>query len=240
MRDDLKDAVSLFYKESRMKTTKPSYKHLVLILDKHLQHLPWESLAFLREFPISRMPSLSVFAKALKDKKCPLEKEKIFYVLNPSGDLVRTEKQFSNIVSNWQGITGREPSREEFQNGLKENDVFLYFGHGGGEAYIDVYSISKIPKLPVILLFGCSSGRLKLFGEFDPHGIACEYLISGSPAVLGNLWDVTDIDLDKFSESVLNKWISSKMSLFEAVAKSRSVCNLKSIVGASPIIYGLP
>lgn len=94
------------------------------------------------------------------------------------------------------------------------------------------------------MLFGCSSGYLKPNGVFDPDGIALQYLKAGSPLVLGNLWDVTDIDIDRFSTKLLDTWglTTNKdgETISKATAISRFACNLKFIVGAAPIVYGLP
>ena len=60
-----------------------------------------------------------------------------------------------------------------------------------------------------IILMGCSSGRLtsvnrrqaKCLEElplfYDPEGISLSYLCAGAPCVVGNLWDVTDHDIDR-------------------------------------------
>ena len=70
-------------------------------------------------------------------------------------------------------------------------------------------------------------------------------MILTSPAVLGNLWDVTDMDIDNFSMELLNNWgicNSNKqpVSLTASVANARSACKLKFIIGAAPVVYGLP
>lgn len=57
---------------------------------------------------------------------------------------------------------------------------------------------------------GCSSGRLSLRGEYEPFGVVLSYLMAGCPAIIANLWDVTDGDIDRFSRSLLNSWLASK------------------------------
>lgn len=123
----------------------------------------------------------------------------------------------------------------------------MYFGHGGGEIYINYKDIPKLKKVPAILLFGCSSGHLKDFGEFESLGIALEYLRAGSPMVVGNLWDITDVDIDRFSISLLEKaGIGGRnqkvqnISIVSAANASRNSCKLSYIVGAAPVCYGLP
>lgn len=110
---------------------------------------------------------------------------------------------------------------------------------------------------------GCSSGNLHQPGEFDPFGPVCSYLLpaTSSLAVVANLWDVTDRDIDRFSVQCLSQWnlfsffsfpaLSSQLvkefvdrnqecSLAKAVQLSRNFCLLSNIVGAAPVVYGLP
>lgn len=71
---------------------------------------------------------------------------------------------------------------------------------------------------------------------------------------MANLWDVTDRDIDKFSQGVFDKlqltpervsaWQpvrhESQTSIVAAVAQSRDVCKLKYLTGAAPVVYGIP
>lgn len=119
------------------------------------------------------------------------------------------------------------------------------------------------------LLLGCSSGSLEGKGEFDPSGSVMHYLLAGSPALVANLWDVTDRDLDRFSKSMFTLWgldsnrdrhamvvdqdhspspsasnvptqPSPRLSLVEAVKGARDTCRLKYLVGAASVVYGIP
>ena len=58
----------------------------------------------------------------------------------------------------------------------------------------------------VALLMGCSSGQLQANGEFAPSGMAAAYMSAGCPALVGNLWDVTDKDIDRFTERLVSTW----------------------------------
>ena len=89
---------------------------------------------------------------------------------------------------------------------VEEHTLFLYFGHGSGGQYIRSRTIKKLEKCAVALLMGCSSGALTEAGEFEPYGTPMNYMHAGSPALLATLWDVTDKDIDRFSETVLEKW----------------------------------
>lgn len=43
-------------------------------------------------------------------------------------------------------------------------------------------------------------------GEFEPYGTPINYIQGGCPALVANLWDVTDKDIDKFSFGALTAW----------------------------------
>ena len=69
-----------------------------------------------------------------------------------------------------------------------------------------------------------------------------------SPCVVGNLWDVTDRDIDRLTENFLDSWLketdenkSSKDSLIcTHLNKSRQACKMIYLNGSAPIVYGLP
>ncbi|ODV98325.1 hypothetical protein PACTADRAFT_48106, partial [Pachysolen tannophilus NRRL Y-2460] len=232
-----------------------SFTHTVLVVSKSCQQFPWESLPSLRDCSISRTPSLQMLLNHLESqllgdtsKKLLLEKTNGYYILNPSGDLIRTEQNFKSkfaALVNWKGIIGRRPEEIEFQKGLRDSDLFVYLGHGSGDQYIRSKSLKELSNCPPSLLLGCSSGLLKDNGMLEPYGTVFNYLIGGSPMVLVNLWDVTDKDIDKFSLSVFEKWglfennVKSE-NICQAVSSSRDVCHLKYLNGSAPIVYGLP
>ena len=70
-----------------------------------------------------------------------------------------------------------------------------------------------------------------------------------SPTLVANLWDVTDRDIDKFSQAVFDEMHLDRISgdqredavsIVAAVAHAREVCKLKYLTGSSPVIYGIP
>ena len=163
--------------------------HTILILDKSLQALPFESIPLLRSRSVSRMPSLPFLRDrlvALREVASPItvvppkvpvkepvpskqaltrvpskkgkepatrkqaaatpapapaptpfhssglnltvDCRKSFYVLNPSKDLLSTQKAFEATFKgekSWKGIVAREPTQEEFVNGLTQHDLFM-------------------------------------------------------------------------------------------------------------------
>ncbi|KAA1090974.1 hypothetical protein PGT21_019603 [Puccinia graminis f. sp. tritici] len=238
-----------------------SPQHLFLILDKHLHGFPWEVLPILMGHSVSRIPSLSFLRDRLGDDQqradlAPLSVDptRTSYILNPSGDLTSTQLKFESWLESrpsWSGIKARPPSSEEVKQALLSADLMLYFGHGGAEQYVRSQSIKQLPRCAVTMLWGCSSGMLHDQGDFDPTGTPYAYMLAGCPALLANLWDVTDKDIDKLALDLFVKTglqsdqqgpdeSSSPMTLTGALASARSSCQLKYLNGAAPIIYGIP
>jgi separase len=97
-------------------------------------------------------------------------------------------------------------------------------------------------------LWGCSSGALTCHGIHDPNGTVISYLLGGAPWVLGNLWDVTDRDIDRLSIECMKNLFSSSSeedllspkSICKSLTDSGDVCKLKNAVGCAPVVYGLP
>lgn len=63
-----------------------------------------------------------------------------------------------------------------------------------------------------------------------------------SPLFLGNLWDVTDRDIDRYTEALLQGWLGAGPGapLLYYVNQARQAPRLKYLIGAAPIAYGLP
>ncbi|KAL8694999.1 MAG: hypothetical protein Q9218_000471 [Villophora microphyllina] len=204
-------------------------QHTVLVLDKELHRFPWESLPCLDGQAITRLPSLSCLHDRMPQAherehagaakwRCTVDRRKGAFVLNPSSDLQATQTRFEEPLrklEGWEGLTGSEPGEAQLKGYLQEQDIFLYFGHGSGGQYIRSKTVQKLDRCAVALLIGCSSGRLTEVGEFEPYGTPMNYMQAGSTAMLATLWDVTDKDIDRFSETVLQKW-----GLFEDQASS--------------------
>ncbi|GAA5956273.1 hypothetical protein JCM8115_001674 [Rhodotorula mucilaginosa] len=241
-------------------------EHTFLILDKHLHAFPWESLPCLRGRSVSRLPSLSFLrdrldlaaAHGAQDfLSVSVDPSRTSYILNPGGDLRHTQQTFEpwlkeqSEARGWTGVVARVPMEEEVRNALTSPELFLYFGHGGAEQYIRSQTVRNAPRCAVTMLWGCSSGMLKDQGVFDPTGTPYHYMVGGCPALVANLWDVTDKDIDKFAWSVFRRTgiaapettasaSPSPVSLTAAVAQSRDVCTLRYLNGAAPVVYGIP
>jgi separase len=132
-------------KGSTEPSSTPSDEHLFLVLDKNVQGLPWESMPILRGRSVSRIPGVDflhdrvAFAKLKREARGQIHKSEDgaavdassgYYILNPSGDLGRTEDRFRDWSKDmrkmgWDGIVGRPMSEQEFVNALRTRDLVV-------------------------------------------------------------------------------------------------------------------
>ncbi|KAI9724848.1 MAG: hypothetical protein M1812_000124 [Candelaria pacifica] len=231
------DALRQYHESAKVLSVDDSSQHTILILDKSLHVFPWESLPVLRGLSVSRLPSLSCLRDRLMIQKQQahaggldgyhINRSNGTYVMNPAGDLKSTQKTFEkslNSLDDWQAIVQRGPSELELKNALETRDLLLYFGHGSGAQFIRARTIKKLDQCAVALLMGCSSGTLTEAGEFEPYGTPINYMHAGCPALVATLWDVTDKDIDRFSQAVLERWglFSPTTASSSSQLKSRS------------------
>lgn len=120
-------------------------EHLFLVLDKNVQGLPWESIPILRGRSVSRIPGVQFLQDRLAFAKWKRETAQKpfnpqdgaiinprngYYILNPSGDLGRTEERFRGWVqgmkaSGWDGVIGKQLTEQQFINALKTRDLVV-------------------------------------------------------------------------------------------------------------------
>ncbi|XP_066064677.1 LOW QUALITY PROTEIN: separin-like [Chamaea fasciata] len=225
---------------------------LVLLLDKHLQRLPWESSGTLRNVPVTRLPALrfllsygltqgsgSVLSRGVDPKNT-------FYVLNPQRDLGGTEERFRGWFQSepgWRGVTGAAPTPQQLHEALGERDLYIYAGHGAGARLLEGQSLAQLRCRAVVLLFGCSSAALSPRGDLEPTGTVLKYLLAGCPLVLGTLWDVTDRDLDRLTLALLRGWLGGRPPgppCCPSWPRPAAAPRLRALIGAAPVAYGLP
>lgn len=152
------------------------------------------------------------------------------YILNPASDLKTTETTLGPALSKlaasqeggWTSIVGTAPSEDDFRQKFSDSSMLLYFGHGAGSQYIGQRQIRRLDKCSeVVWLMGCSSGAVTEYDELEPTAVPFAYLVAGHSssdenseqqdrskcmAVVSNLWDVTDKDIDRFSLAVGEEW----------------------------------
>jgi len=157
------------------------------------------------------------------------------------------------------------------QRMAREASLLVYCGHGAGEAYLrrDVV-MRDVAGAAAALLMGCSSAACTPTAEWDGEadGPVLAYLLSGSPVVVGALWDVTDKDIDRYTAALMAAAVRSAeealvgdgagadvggasaraegaarmrsllRQLPALVAAQRGVCKLPGLTGAAPVAHG--
>lgn len=64
-----------------------------LLVDKHLSLIPWECLPTLSAVTFNRLLPLSTTT--------PKSKDSVFYIINPSGDLIKTQERFESLFNRY-------------------------------------------------------------------------------------------------------------------------------------------
>ncbi|XP_050406071.2 uncharacterized protein LOC126821652 [Patella vulgata] len=226
---------------------------VILILDKVIQHLPWENIGVLRSHCVTRIPSLYYLSTQLTSLRndtsniynCGVNPDNTYYIINPDNNLPSTQEFFQTAFkekTGWKGIVGERPTADQFSKALTQYDLFIYCGHGDGGKYLSGEELQKLRCRSAVILMGCSSGLLKSKGYLDVFGTVMYYFLAGCPCVVANLWNVTDREIDRFSKSLIDIWLESEngTSLADVLPKAREACRLLNLTGSAPVVYGLP
>ncbi|CAD0094182.1 unnamed protein product [Aureobasidium vineae] len=196
MATETMDALRSYHEAANFNTA--DQNHLILILDRKLHAFPWESLPCLQNVSVSRVGSMLTLRERIlamrsqmkdgAEEKYLVNKQSGAFILNPSGDLSRTQTTMTPLLdslkassdSSWQSTINKIPSEKDFANALSEKSTLLYFGHGSGNQYIRNRTIKKLDKCAeVVWLMGCSSGTVTEHGDYEPTSVPLGYLVAG-------------------------------------------------------------
>ena len=108
------------------------------------------------------------------------------------------------------------------------SNLVSYFGHSAGEQFLPRQCQVQSPAV----LMGCSSVAL----DGCLTGPPTVYLQGGSPALIGCLWDVTDRDIDRFTERLLDR-LNGKDDWATVIKESRSACLMRHLNGSATVLY---
>ncbi|PZC82604.1 hypothetical protein B5X24_HaOG210048 [Helicoverpa armigera] len=210
---------------------------VILIVDEMLDTFPWETLPILNQHPVSRMENIhflyylyKIHESKIVDgyfaAKCDVGR----YVINPEKNLDRMENRMTSFVEywcpEWKGHVGEPPSPADFIAHLSEADVFLYCGHGDGcqlAARGGGAGVEQARGSALCVLSGCGSVRLAAPAPRAPPAAAHHHLhIAACPMVVGMLWEVTDLEVDKVVSTLLSLYVPSEAPLpWQSVGKAK-------------------
>ncbi|XP_049878893.1 uncharacterized protein LOC126375866 [Pectinophora gossypiella] len=233
-------AAKIVREEDGWSGLKKAKRHpVVLIVDEMLDTFPWETLPILNHHPVSRIENIHFLYYLYKmhesrvvDGYFNAKADVGRYVINPEKNLDRMEKRMSSFVEywcgSWSGHIGEPPPPADFINYLTQADIFLYCGHGdgcrfanGGGAGAGVEGAAGTRA--VTILSGCGSVRLVQPAPRAAPNAAHHHLhIAGCPMVVGMLWEVTDLEVDKVVSTLVSLYVpSTAVTAWPAVGKAK-------------------
>ncbi|KAF4658193.1 extra spindle pole bodies 1 [Perkinsus olseni] len=224
---------------------------LYLFLAPCLMNLPIEFM-FTGEHPVVRGGSINLLLSDVTEAR-PAQGNGGYYVLDPSGDLNKSNKKLEPLLANdfWKGQAGAEPPVEDVIAALATRQVFLYVGHSGGGQYWSTSGMEKRALRADALLMGCASVRSPdieaLNSRFEAAPPAHHYLVGGSARVVGTLWEVLGRECDLFSMEILRTWcitsnerdkdVSRLTDLPTSARRARSKVKLELLSGGAFVCY---
>ncbi|OAF70269.1 hypothetical protein A3Q56_01882 [Intoshia linei] len=236
----------------------------IYVIDKDLQQFPLESLPVNIESnqSITRMPSLMSIVYLVKIQEMDslmvngANVDNAYYILNPDLTLPKSQERFKKSfedVYKWTGTIGKTPTASHLIRVLKDYHLFWYFGHNDGSKYLPSRNLEISKCKSLVFLVGCNSGRLRAKGYLDSQGYIHSYILAGCPSAMAMLWTVTDASIDNYMELFIKKWcfnndtksneneniLLKPVNMAQSMTLCRKYCNLTSLIGAAPVIYGL-
>ncbi|KAH9490406.1 Separin [Bulinus truncatus] len=226
---------------------------VILILDKTLNKLPWESMPDFLHDTITRVPSLRSLLALLSLHRQKMNsgfqqgvnRDSVVAVIDPETNLINAVNVLLPQLQQYKGwtcLTQKAPTVSDLKKFLTDYSLYLYSGHGWGNQFVGGDDLQMFHAKAVAVLMGCHSGKLDYKPRVDGDGGPLYFLLAGCPSVLGNLWLVTDKDIDKLTSKLAAEWMSQNepVSLSHVLAVARKVCKLLGLNGYAPVIYGLP
>ena len=122
---------------------------------------------------------------------------------------------------------------------IGEKSVFIYAGHCGGEKLWNGTAIQRMSKITAnIFLLGCRSAEP--YGPIlAPFLTPFHYLIGGSGAVAGIMWDVLGRDCDRVGCAVVADVLdgSEMVCVHASLFRGKKICKLPFLTGSSFVVY---
>ncbi|CAH0714013.1 unnamed protein product, partial [Brenthis ino] len=198
---------------------------VILIVDEMLDSFPWETLPIINQHPVSRIENIHFLYMLYKEHEEHivdghfLTKSDVGrYVINPEKNLERMELRMSSFVkywcSSWRGHIGEPPPPDVFLQYLTESDIFLYCGHGdgchlAGGAGAGGAGLEGARARCAAVLSGCGSARLQRApGRAPAAAVHHQLHVARCPLVVGMLWEVTDLEVDKAVSTLLARAVA--------------------------------
>ncbi|XP_052739083.1 separin [Bicyclus anynana] len=217
---------------------KAKRKPVIFIVDELLDTFPWETLPILHHQPVTRIENIHFLYNLYMEHQDKIldgyftsEPDVGRYVINPDKSLERMEARMSSFIKYWcgawSGHIGEPPPPDDFLRYLSASDIFLYCGHGDGchfaKGAANGAGVEGATGRSAALLSGCGSVRLsRAPGRTPPSGAHHSLHIAECPIVIGMLWEVTDLEVDKVVSTLLSLYVPSDAPVdWKSVGKAK-------------------
>lgn len=224
------DEIKLFLSNTKKNTNYSNQKYypLILILDEHLDTIPWEML--IPDQETTRFNSVHMLFALYKEYKdritdgyLKLELKTGSSLINPNNDtnLGGMVKRMSDFLAywtpDWKSFQQKIPTDCEMREIISTTDMYVYAGHGSSFQYLNFEEIETLATKTVMLLFGCESAALTFNGWVSEASMFYMKLHAAKcPFILGALCVVTDLWTDIVSIMILSQWVpSDKMKVWK-------------------------
>lgn len=139
----------------------------------------WIDMAYLHRL---LLPLTSCYTWVQATSRCVLDLTQKVLLLSPSLHvaLLFSATQGLLLYAFLQGYAGSPPAASQLVSALQQYDLFLYFGHGAAQQYLPLSTLRGLDRCAASLLMGCSSGKLRPAGVYEPHGPVWDYLMAGA------------------------------------------------------------
>jgi len=141
-----------------------------LVISSELANYPIENIPVFYKLPIIRTLSFSFINRRNRNQnefsEFNLCREDIYYLLNPSQDLINTEERLKPLLKdkmNLSGIIGKNPDKKHLWDNFIRSKFFLYSGHSNGSQYLDNKILRNTQIDTICILMGCSSVKIENF-----------------------------------------------------------------------------
>ncbi|GJV67793.1 separase isoform X1 [Tanacetum coccineum] len=135
-----------------------------------------------------------------------------------------------------------KPVVKEISEILKTRNLCIYVGHGDGLQHMPIDELAKHDKYAAAILIGCCSGLMELNGPYTPKGALIDYLLAGSPIVIGNLWAVAQTWALEFTKKLLETFegeMENEAGIVACLDLARKTSNILMYRSVT-ICYGVP
>ena len=234
---------------------------LYMLLDEYNYHFPFESLPRVTENTVcvNRIPSINFLLQKKTNNSTPNRSNtkntnkigKTYYVCDPGNDFQKTQTRLKPKLQSWlswDGVIGQTPDKKVLIQKLQENYNYIFLGHGGGERILNDGELNRIKNMNnIVLLMGCASASLFSLEKinerkyFELDGTGFDFLSSDCNFQMGNLWSVTDRDVDMQTQKILDNFIrkdgSFDTSNLSKLNEFKQKCCQKSANGSALVFF---